>query len=169
MANILALIEFSSTGAINSTAPALLAAAAKLGTPVAVVVTTPGGGSSLADQLGAIGAKHVFVAESDQVGKLLVAAQTEGLVAAVHALDPAAVLVSNSVESREAGARLAVRTGGGLIADAVDVRSDGARIVATHSVFGGAYSVDSAVEGGLPVITFRQGAIEDRAPAASPS
>ncbi|UKA60497.1 electron transfer flavoprotein subunit alpha/FixB family protein [Arthrobacter sp. FW306-2-2C-D06B] len=168
MANVLALIELSSAGTIKDSAPSLLAAAGRLGTPVAVVVTSPNGGSSFVDELGALGAKRIFVAESDQVGRLFAAAQTQGLYAAVEALNPTAVVVANSVESREAAARLAVRIGGGLIADAVYVRSDGGRIVATHSVFGGAFSVDSVVEGGLPVITLREGAVDESVPSAAP-
>ena len=42
MSNILALVELTSSGKLSSTTPSLLAAATKLGTPVAVVVTTPG-------------------------------------------------------------------------------------------------------------------------------
>ncbi len=43
-------------------------------------------------------------------------------------------------------------------------------VVAHHSVYGGAYSVDAAVTWGAPVITVRQGAIDARADAvASPA
>lgn len=167
MSNILTLIELSGTGAIRNTAPALLAAAAKLGTPVAVVATRPGAGVPLAAELGELGAAQVYVAESDQVGSLLVAPEVEALASAAVALEPAAILLAHSVEGRDVAARLAVRLGGGLLVDAVDVRVDSDRIVATHSVFGGAYTVEAAVDGGIPIITVRSGAIQERAGSAA--
>ncbi|MDQ6754100.1 MAG: electron transfer flavoprotein subunit alpha/FixB family protein [Actinomycetota bacterium] len=168
MANVLVLIETSGSGEIGNTAPALLGAAAKLGTPVAVVATAPGNGAALVERLGALGADQVYIGESDQVGKVLGAPGLEALAAAVAAFAPAAVLVANSVESREVAARLAVRTGWGLLVDAVDLYAEGERILATHSIFGGSYTVESTVEGGPLIVTVRQGAIEDRAAAAAP-
>ncbi|WP_125609891.1 electron transfer flavoprotein subunit alpha/FixB family protein [Specibacter cremeus] len=168
MNKILALIEMSG-GEMCSTTPGLLAAAARLGTPVAVVAVAPGGGTGLVAELGSLGAEHVYLAESDQVGKLLVGPQLEALSAAMTALQPVAVVVANSAEGRDVAARLAARTRAGLIVDAVDVRSEGERIVATHSVFGGAYAVESTVEGAPAIVTVRQGAIEERANAATPA
>lgn len=167
MANVLAFIELSSTGSIQSTAAALLGAAAKLGTPVAVVAA-PSSHSDLVEELGALGAVEVFLAEDAQVGKLLATPELEALSTAVTALEPAAVVVANTPRSREVAARLAVRVGGGLLADVVDIRTDEGSIVATHSVFGGGYTVESAIDGGLPILTMRQGAIENRAPGANP-
>lgn len=169
MKNVLTLIETSSTGELRPTAPALLAAAVRLGTPVAVVAVAPGGGADLISELGALGAQQVYVAESEQVGALLVTPQVAALASALTALEPAAVLVANSVEGRDAAARLAVRTGAGLIIDAIGVRSEDGKVIATHSVFGGAYTVESSIERGLAIVTVRPGAIEDRAPAASPT
>lgn len=169
MPNILALIEVSSAGEIRSTAPSLLAAAAKLGTAVAVVAAAPGAGNALVDKLGALGAAQVYIAESDQVDVLLAAPQLEALVAAHEALEPTGILIANSVEGRDVAARLAVRIHGGLVIDAVGLRSDDGKIVATHSIFGGAYTVESAVEGGPAIVTVRPGAIQERASAATPT
>ena len=169
MPNILALIEVSNVGEIRSTAPSLLAAAARLGTAVAVVAATPGAGNALVDELGALGAAQVDIAESDQVDVLLVTPQLEALVAAHEALEPAGILIANTVEGRDVAARLAVRIHGGLVIDAVDLRSDAGKIVATHSVFGGAYTVESTVEGGPAIVTVRPGAIQERASAATPT
>ena len=167
MSNVIALIELTPAGEVSSSASGLLLAASQLGTPVAVVAAKPGAGAALAEKLGALGAAQVFAGESEQVGTALVAPQLEALSAAVAALSPTAVLVSNSIESRDVAARLAVRTGGALAVDAVGVRADGDKVVATHSVFGGSYTVESAVEGGLPIITVRQGAIDGAADAAA--
>jgi len=169
MSNILAFIEVSSTGEIRKSAGMLLAAAAKLGTPVAVLAAAPGTGSALAEQLGSLGAAQVFVGESDKVGSTLATPQVEALTAAASALEPAAVLVANSIEGREVAGRLAVRLGAGLVIDAVDVSLDADRVVATHSVFGGGYTVDSTVEGGPAIVTVRLGSIEGQAPAAAAS
>lgn len=169
MSNILTLVEVSSTGTIRNTAAALLAAAAKLGTPVAVVAVKPGAGAALAAELGALGASQVYVAESDQAGTLLVVPEVEALAAAHAALAPAAVLVAHSVEGRDVAARLTVRIRGGLLIDAVDVRMDADKVVAMHSIFGGAYTVEAAVEGGTPIVTVRSGAIQERASAATPT
>jgi len=169
MSNILALIELSKDGTVRNTAAGLLGAASQVGTPIAVVAAAPGAGAALADELGKLGATQVFVGETDQTNSLLGGPQLEALVAATAALEPAAILLSNSIESRDVAARLAVRLNTGLAVDAVDVTEDGGKIVATHSVFGGAYTVTSTVEGGPLVVTVRQGAIETRADAASAS
>ena len=166
MTNVLTLIETSSTGELRNTVPALLAAAA---TPVAVVAVAPGGGTDLISELGSLGAEQIYVAESEQVGALLATPQVEALASALSALEPAIVVVANSVEGRDVAARLAVRTGAGLVIDAIDVRSENGKVIATHSVFGGAYTVESTIEGGLAILTVRQGAIEDRTAAACPT
>lgn len=165
MSNILTLIELSSTGAVRDTAAPLLAAAARLGTPVAVVAVGPGDGAILIDELGRLGAVQVYVIETDQVGRVIATPQVEALVAAAAATAPAAILTANSVESRDVAARVAVRLRAGLLLDAVELRTEDDKIITTHSVFGGAYSVEATIDGGLPVITLRQGAIGVPAPA----
>lgn len=167
MSKVLALIEVSETGSLAKTAAELLAAAAELGEPVAVLVTAPGGSASLAAELGELGATEVYAAESAEAGTLLVTPQVAALAAAVEAHQPSAVLLSNSPDGRDTAARLSVRTGGALLIDAVGVRADGDRIVAAHSIFGGSYNVDATVEGGLAIVTIRQGSIDGKAPAAA--
>ncbi|MDQ0030252.1 electron transfer flavoprotein subunit alpha/FixB family protein [Arthrobacter bambusae] len=168
MSNVLALIEVSHRGGIAASARGLLAAAATLGSPVAVVVSA----GPLADddvaRLGELGAARIYSAASAAAGAVLVSPAVDALSGAVDAYEPAAVLTANSVDGREAAARLAVRVGGSVLADVVQVRSDNGTVLARHSVFGGAYTVDSAVEGALPILTIRQGAIEGQAPAATP-
>jgi electron transfer flavoprotein alpha subunit len=166
MSKVLVLIEVSQ-GAIANTAAGLLAAAARLGDPVAVVATKPGAGTELATQFGSLGATEVYLAETDQAGELLVTPEVDALSSAVEALQPSAVLLANTPDGRDAAARLAARTGGALLMDAVDVRLDNERLIATHSVFGGSYAVEAAVEGGLAIVTIRQGAIEGKAEPAS--
>lgn len=169
MKNVLTLIETTATGALGSTTAGLLGAAAKIGSPVAVVAVVPGSGAGLVEQLGAWGAETVFLAESQSVGQLLVAPDLAALTVAAQALNPVAVVAANSVAGRDAAARFAARTGAGLLADIVDVRGEGDTVIGTHSVLGGDYTVEATVTGGVVVLTVRQGAIEHRAPAATPT
>ncbi len=167
MSNILTLIEVSHRGGIAASARGLLAAAATLGSPVAVVVSAAPVADDDVARLGELGAVKIYSAVTAAAGSVLVAPAVDALSGAVDAYRPAAVLTANSVDGREAAARLAVRVGGSVLADVVRVRSDNGTVVAQHSVFGGAYTVESVVEGGLPVLTIRQGAIEGEAPGAT--
>lgn len=159
MTNILALIEVTAAGEPRSSAAMLLGAAKRLGTPIAVVTNGAAAGA-----LAALGAERVYVAETDATA--LAGAQVEALAAAAAALEPAAILITNSVDGRAVAGRIAARLGAALAADAVDVALVDGRVVATHSVFGGAYTVESSVEGGPFVITVREGSIDERADAA---
>ncbi len=168
MSNTLVLIGTDSTGSARTSAAGLIAAAAGLGTPVAVAVVTPGAGLALAAQLGALGAAQVYLAETDATGSLLVGPQLEALAAASAALNPTAILVENSLEGRDVAGRIAVRLGAALFVDAVDVTAAGGAVTTTHSVFGGAYTVQSTTPGSIAVVTIRTGAIDARADATSP-
>ncbi|WP_284983764.1 electron transfer flavoprotein subunit alpha/FixB family protein [Arthrobacter sp. efr-133-TYG-118] len=167
MSNVLALIEVSHRGEIAASARGLLAAAATLGSPVAVVVSPAPLSDDDVARLGELGAARIYLAVTAAAGTVLVSPAVDALSGAVDAYGPAAVLAANSVDGREAAARLAVRVGGSVLADVVQVRSDNGTVVAQHSVFGGAYTVESVVKGGLPILTIRQGAIEGQAPAAT--
>ncbi|UVJ38371.1 electron transfer flavoprotein subunit alpha/FixB family protein [Arthrobacter sp. CJ23] len=168
MSNILALVEISHRGEIAASARGLLAAAARLGTPVAVVASARPLTDDDVARLGQLGAVRIHSAVTAAADTVLVTPALEALSGAVELFQPAAVVVPNSVDGREVAARLAVRTGGGLLLDAVELRGGQGTVAVQHSVFGGAYRVESMVEGGLPIITVRQGAIEDQAPPAVP-
>ena len=91
--------------------------------------------------------------------------QVDALAAAVAAVAPDAVLVSNSIEGRDIAGRLAARTSAAIAVDAIGVSRDDEGVVAHHSVYGGAYNLESAATFGPLVVTVRQGAIEARAEA----
>ncbi|WAH96467.1 electron transfer flavoprotein subunit alpha/FixB family protein [Arthrobacter sp. MMS18-M83] len=167
MSNVLALIEISHRGEIAASARGLLVAAATLGSPVAVVVSSEPLADDDVARLGELGATRIYSAVTTAAGTVLVAPAVDALSRAVEAYEPAAVLTTNTADGREAAARLAVRTGGSVLADVVQVRTDNGTVVAQHSVFGGAYIVESTVDGGLPILTIRQGAIEGQAPATT--
>jgi electron transfer flavoprotein alpha subunit len=71
--------------------------------------------------------------------------------------------VASTAEGKEVAARLAIKSGSGIITDAVDVAADA---TATQSVFGGATVVKSKVAVGTPIITVRP---NSTAPEASPA
>ncbi|MGO4384294.1 electron transfer flavoprotein subunit alpha/FixB family protein [Specibacter sp. RAF43] len=166
--SILVLVELTPSGGLAGSAAGLLGAAAQVGTPVALVVTTPGAGAAAADAAGALGAAHVVVAETADPG-ILTMPVVDALVAAASTVRPDAVLISNSIAGRDAAGVFAARTRSGLAVDAIGVSRDAEGIVAHHSVYGGAYNVDSAVTQGAPVITVRQGSIDARAGARVPT
>lgn len=108
MANILAFIETLPSGEPHESAAELLGAAALLGDPAAVSVIAPGAGAELGERLAELGAKHVIIAESAQVGAVLTSPYTAGLAAAVDALAPVAVLAAHSENVNLIGAHLTV-------------------------------------------------------------
>ncbi len=160
MSQVLVLIDLVD-GAPSASAGELLAAADKLGEPAAVVV----GAATIAPALGALGATKVYVATIANASSVLVTPQVAALQAAVAAAgDVAAVLVGNTIDDREAGARLAIRIGGAYQADAIGVEPG---IAVTQQAFGGAYTVTAVAAKGIPVISLRPHSIEGSAPAAA--
>jgi electron transfer flavoprotein alpha subunit len=166
MPSILALIELTHTGHATASARGLLAVAARLGTPVAVTVSGVPLPPETVATLGELGAAKIHAVETAEANTSLLTPLVDGLADAVRAYDPAAVLLAASVDGREAAARLAVRTGGGLLADVVDAATSDSGIVTEHSVFGGSYTVRATVPGALPIITLRSGAIDEQAAPA---
>ncbi|MBU19024.1 electron transfer flavoprotein subunit alpha/FixB family protein [Microbacterium sp.] len=158
---VLVLVDVLPSGEVAKSAAGLLGAAAGIGSPVAVIVSSEdrlGGASSEAARLGAT---RVLTVASD--GSELTVPIVDALEVAVTTIGADAVLVSNSIEGRDAAGRVAARLGLGLAVDAVGVSRDDEGVVAHHSVYGGAYNTSSAVTSGPLVITVRQGAIEARA------
>ncbi len=167
MAVFLVLAERTPSGAAAPSAAELLGLAASLGEAVAVVVAKPGESADAVAQLGAWGAARVLVAESDRAGSVIGVLEAEAIVSAMGELSPAAVLVPNTVSGREVAGRVAVRTGSALAVDVVGIALQGDRVVAAHSVFGGAWQTESAVDGAPMVATVRLGAVDERAAAAA--
>jgi len=170
MSKILVLIEHTESKPA-ATAGELLAAAALLGEPHAVVVTSADAGA-LASALGALGAVAVHVATVADADSVLVTPKVAALAAAVGAAgEVGAVLVGTSLDSREAAARLAVRIGGAYLSDAVGLSATGgtgsSALTVTQQAFGGAYTVTSAAGRGIPIISLRQHSVDGSAPAAA--
>jgi electron transfer flavoprotein alpha subunit len=156
MTTILVSIDSSPEGTLRASAPGLMALASKLGTVTAVIATAPGQSASLAAQLADLGATRVYAVESLEAVTALVAPQLDGLVDAIALARPDLVLAAHSIEGRDVAARAAARVGAGLIVDALDIRMQDGRAVVQTAAFGGAYSVESTVDGGLAIVTARQ-------------
>ncbi len=167
-APILVLVEVSPAGTVLPSAAGLLGAAAGIGTPVALVVAPAAVSAAAAERAAELGAARVLVADRP-AGSPLLAPVVDALAAAAASVSPDAVLISSSSEGRDIAARFAVRSGAALAVDVVSVSRDEEGPVAHHSVYGGAYLVDSAATSGTLVATVRQGAIEARAAAQAPS
>ncbi|KFF59332.1 electron transfer flavoprotein subunit alpha [Cryobacterium sp. MLB-32] len=167
MGQILVLAEHSQ-GTLTAVTGELLAAAARLGEPSAVLVGRPGTGDALVAALGALGAQRVYVAEADEAETLLITPAVAALEAAVAAAGAVeGVLITASIAGREIAARLSVRLAAGLINDAVDIESTDDGIVATMQALGGAYIVRAAAKS-LPVVTIRPHSIAGTVPATEP-
>lgn len=155
MAEILVLVDHVDRAPRRVTFE-LLTRARQMGEASAVVLGAPGTAAAMLDALAAYGATTVYVAESADVESYLVVPKVDVLADLVTRLHPAALLVPATGEGREVGARVALRTGSGIITDVVEVADDAA---AQQSIFGGSYLVTSRVTRGTPVLAVRPNAL----------
>ena len=149
MAEVLVLVEHVE-GTPKKVTYELLTLARELGTPSAVVLGA--GASSVAEKLAAYGAETVYVCEDEAIDGHLVGPKAAVLAELVSSKSPAAVLLPSSAEGKEVAARLAVKTGSGLLTDAVGVSAE---LVAEQPIFGGSVTVSSKVATGTPIICVR--------------
>lgn len=166
--SILVLVDVSASGQLRSSAAELIGAASSVGTAVVLAVAPPGCAQRLGAELAALGAEKVLISESEQLATAVMAPLVDGLSAAAALVSPEAVLTANSIRGRDAAARFVARSGSALAVDAVGISRDEEGVLAHHSVYGGAYLVDSAASAGVLTITLRQGASDLRAEAKPP-
>jgi electron transfer flavoprotein alpha subunit len=166
MAEVLVLAEHSD-GEIRKVTAELLTAARRLGEPSAV--WTGPGAEAARERLAEFGAQKVYVADSGDFAGYVVAPTAELLARLVAEKSPVAVLVPGTTEGKEIAGRLAVKTGSGVLTDAVNVTAgDGGEPVAEQPNFGGAVTVRSRVVRGTPIIALRPNAVSpEPAPAAA--
>ncbi|MCW2726175.1 MAG: electron transfer flavoprotein subunit alpha [Frankiales bacterium] len=149
MAEILVLVDHVE-GTPKKVSYELLTLARSLGEPSAVVLGK--GASAAAEKVGAYGAEKIYVNEAPEIDGFLVAPKAAVLAQLVQDKSPAAVLIPSTGEGKEIAARLAVKTGSGLLTDAVAVTPE---LVAEQQIFGGSVAVQSKVQTGTPIITVR--------------
>ena len=148
-------------GEVKKVTLELLTLAGRLGEPSAVFVDSGSGTGFDAAKavLAEHGAAKVYVVEDPEVSAHLVAPTAEVLAQLVEASTPAAVLLTSSAEGKEIAARLALKTGSGVLTDATDVTDEGGSISAEQPVFGGSTVVRSTVTTGTPIITVRPNSV----------
>lgn len=163
MSEVLVLVE-AADGALKKATLELLTAARGLGEPSAVVIGSAGTTDPLAAALAGNGAEKIYAVESDDAVNYSVAPKVEALAQLVSEKSPVAVLISSTTEGKEVAGRLAVKTGNGLLTDAVDLDGEG---VATQSIFAGGVSVKSKVKTGVAIVTVRPNSITVSAQAGA--
>ncbi len=160
MSEVLVLIE-AAGGKVTKPSLELLTIARRIGEPSAVVF-----GEADTAVLAEYGAAKIYSYADSVYDEFLVAPKAEALAALVAEKSPAAVLAPSSAEGKEIAARVALKSGSGLITDAVDVAVDGGTITTTQSVFAGNFTVAAQVTKGAPVIAVKPNAA---APEAAPA
>ncbi len=92
----------------------------------------------LAPQLGPYGAGKVFVAQADHLEKYTTEGHTAVFADLIKQIDPSIVLIGGSTQGRDLAPRVAMRTGGGLAADCIDLEiSDGNKMVCRRPAYAG--------------------------------
>jgi electron transfer flavoprotein alpha subunit len=152
MGEVLILVDHVD-GAVRKTTAELLTIARRLGDAAAVFIGS--GIEAAREALAYNGAKKVYVIDSPDLADYLVAPRAEALAQLLEDIQPSAVLIPSSPEGKEIAGRLAIKTGSGLLTDAVDVQVGQSGPVATQSVFAGNYTVRAAVTKGTPIITVK--------------
>ena len=160
MSEVLVLVDHAD-GAVKKPTYELLTIAKRLGEPSAVFIGSADAGAKAAEAVAKYGAEKVYLVDDAEIKGFLVAPKAEALQQLVDKIGdggPAAVLITSSPEGKEIAARLAIKTGSGLITDAVDVRAGDGAPVTTQSVFAGNYTVQAKVTQGTPIITVKPNA-----------
>jgi electron transfer flavoprotein alpha subunit len=154
MAEILVLVEHAGE-TVKKVTCELLSLARGFGEPAAVWLGP--GAQAGRERLAEFGAAKVYVADGADLDDYVVAPKAEVLASLMAAKSPAAVLLAATPEGKEIAGRLAVKTGSGVITDAVGLAAgaDGTGLVAEQSIFGGAIVVQSRVRTGTPIVAVR--------------
>jgi electron transfer flavoprotein alpha subunit len=156
MSEILVLAEHDGDS-VKKVTLELLTLARRFGEPAAVWLGDGAQGGR--DRLAEFGAAKVYVADGDGVTDYPVAPAAEVLASLVAQASPAAVLIAATAEGKEVAGRLAVKTGSGILTDAVDLAPGDDGPVAEQSIFGGAIVVKSRVRAGTPIVAVRPNAV----------
>lgn len=155
MSEVLVLVDHVD-GNVQKSTFELLAVAQQAGEPVAVFVGSDDQAQNAAASLGQYGATKVLVASDPALSEYLIAPKAELLAQLISERQPAGVLVSSTAEGKEIAGRAAIKSGSGVITDAVEVEAD---FTATQSVFAGAYTVTGKVTKGTPIVAVKPNSV----------
>jgi electron transfer flavoprotein alpha subunit len=165
MSNVLILADFIGAKPTKTNAE-LATLGARIGDVTAVVLAPVGQGPAYAAGINRGPLSKIVVVESDSFTTNGVAASADVLAQVIAAQSPAAVLIASHAFGKEVAARTAVKSGSGIITDAVDVSAD---ITATQLVFGGSTTVHSKVSHGTPIITIRPNSVDANTAESTPA
>src|SRR6478672_2618563 len=154
MSEVLVLVDHVD-GKVTKPTLELLTIARRLGEPSAVLIGSADAASAATEALTSYGAEKIYTVDDADIKDYLVAPKAEALAQLVEKTSPATVLIPSGGEGKEIAARLAVKTGSGLITDAVDVQAGDGSPVTTQSVFAGNFTVQAKVTKGTPIITVK--------------
>jgi electron transfer flavoprotein alpha subunit len=160
MSDILVLVDHAE-GAVKKVTLELLTKARELasaGGHGVAAVFVGSGFDAAKPKLAEYGAEKVYVAESADLEGYVTAPRAELLAKLFADTAPAALLIGSTSDGKEIAGRLSVKTGSGVLTDAVDLKLDGGSLVAEQSIFGGSSVVHSTVTGGIPIVTLRPNA-----------
>ncbi|MGW1274155.1 electron transfer flavoprotein subunit alpha/FixB family protein, partial [Streptomyces sp. NPDC002491] len=162
MSEILVVVDHADVPegvAIKKPTYEMLTLAARVGEPSAVFIGPRAKAAEVADAVSRYGAQRVYVVDDEGLKGYLAAPKAEALQQLMEKASQSgalgAVLIASSAEGKEVAGRLAIRTGSGLITDAVDVEASDDGPVTTQSVFAGSFTVRARVTRGTPIITVK--------------
>jgi len=136
MADILVLADHDH-GTPRKVTNQVLTAARTVGDGTVSAAVFGAGAADAAERLGSFGVATAYVWESEDADAYATEPSTCGLVAAIERSGAAIVLYPADPFLTDVVARAAIRVGGGVITDAVDLELSGDRLVATKAIFGG--------------------------------
>ncbi len=166
MSTVVVLVEHTD-GEVAKPTLELLTLARRIGEPVAVVLGV--GAEAAAPRLGEYGASKIISVVDPALDEFLIAPKAAALAQVAGPLEPAAVLITSTLDGKEIAARVAFKLGSGLITDAVDLEVTDGEVITTQSVFAGNWSVRAKVTHGAPVITVKANAVAPELAPAEPA
>lgn len=170
MSKILVMAETAADGNPLGSVAALIGAAAAVGEPIVVALSSEANAGIIGEKLGELGAAQVIVGTlSAERAHRFATDEVALLQQCIVQQAPLGVFLDGSVSGRAIAGRLAARLGSSVSADAIDVALEEGEIIAKHSVFGGDFVTESTVEGGTMIATLRSGSISHRAAPLEPS
>lgn len=166
MSTVVVLVEHTD-GQVAKPTLELLTLARRIGDPVAVVFGN--GAEAAAPQLGEYGATKIISVIDPALDEFLIAPKATALAQVAGPLEPAAILITSTLDGKEIAARAALQLGSGLITDAVGLEVTDGEVITTQSVFAGNWSVQAKVTHGAPVITVKANATAPEPAPAQPT
>ncbi|HET7451157.1 MAG TPA: electron transfer flavoprotein subunit alpha/FixB family protein [Thermoanaerobaculia bacterium] len=157
-------------GKIRKASLEALSLAAKLGgTPAAAVIA--GKGVGVAKELGKYGAGKVYVADRDDLALYSNRGYVGALQAAKEKESPDAVLIAATAMGKDVAPRFAAKNDAGVLADVMELRVEGERLVGVRPVYSGKARATVEAPSGLRIATTRPNvfAAERNESAADPA